>query len=335
MGGGDCPGLNAVIRAVVRRAEMTYGHTVVGFRNGWRGMADGNVLSLSTDDTRGLVNRGGTVLGTARYHPNEDDGGIQRVQEAFLRNRLDALICIGGDGTLSAAGVMSAAGMPMVAVPKTIYNDVEGTDFSVGYDTAFGIATEALDRVQTTGESHDRIMVVEVMGRHAGWIAVSAGIAGGAEAILIPEDPFDIEEVAAILRHRHASVAKSSVVVVAEGAEPAADTIDWARPEGAFGSIVAGSVGEMVRGELERRTGYDTRLTVLGHVQRGGTPSPFDRLLGSRFGVAAVDAVHEGRSGVMVGLQRGEVVNVPLRDIAGRQKPVPASLIETARALMA
>jgi 6-phosphofructokinase 1 len=314
---------------------MTYGHTVVGFRNGWRGMAEGGVVSLSTDDTRGLVNRGGTVLGTARYHPNEDDGGTQRVQEAFRRNRLDALICIGGDGTLSAAGAMSAAGLPMVAVPKTIDNDVEGTDFSVGYDTAFGIATEALDRVQTTGESHDRIMVVEVMGRHAGWIAVSAGIAAGAEAILIPEAPFDIEEVAAVLRHRHASIAKSSVVVVAEGAEPAPGTMEWVRPQGAFGSIVAGSVGEMVRAELERRTGYDTRLTVLGHVQRGGTPSPFDRLLGSRFGVAAVDAVHSGASGVMVALQRGDIVTVPLAEVAGKQKPVPASLIATAQALMA
>jgi 6-phosphofructokinase 1 len=333
-GGGDCPGLNAVIRAVVRRAEMTHGSTVVGFRNGWRGMAEGQVQPLSVEDTRGLVTRGGTMLGTARFHPNSHAGGTDQVREAFRRNRLDVLICVGGDGTLSAAGAMSQAGLPMVAVPKTIDNDVVGTDFSVGYDTAVGIATDAIDRVQTTAESHDRIMVVEVMGRHAGWIAISAGIAGGAEAILIPEDPFDIGEIAGQLRHRHASVATSSVVVVAEGALPKEGTLDWDRPEGAYGSIVAGAVGELVRHELEQRTGYDARLTVLGHVQRGGTPSPFDRMLGSRFGVAAVDAAEAGKSGVMTALQQDSVVTIPLAEVAGKQKPVPAELVETAKALM-
>ena len=292
-GGGDCPGLNAVIRAVVRRAEMEYGDTIIGFRNGWKGMAEGDIVDLSVDSTRGLVTRGGTILGTARYHPHEHPDGTGMVFESFKRNRLDAVICIGGDGTLAAAGELAAAGLPMVGVPKTIDNDVSGTDYSVGFDTAVFIAADALDRVQTTGESHNRVMVVEVMGRNNGWIALSAGIAAGAEAILIPEAPFDIDELSKQLRHRHRR-ARSSVVVVAEGAVPLEGTVDWTPPVGKFGSIVAGAVGEMVRREIEERTGFDSRLTVLGHVERGGTPTPTDRVLGSRFGVAAVDAVRQG-----------------------------------------
>jgi 6-phosphofructokinase 1 len=331
-GGGDCPGLNAVIRAVVRRAEMEYGDTIVGFHNGWKGMAEGDIIDLSVDTTRGLVTRGGTVLGTARYHPHEHPDGIGMVFESFKRNRLDAVICIGGDGTLAAAGELSDAGLPMVGVPKTIDNDVTGTDYSVGFDTAVFIAADALDRVQTTGESHNRVMVVEVMGRHNGWIALSAGIAAGAEAILIPEVPFDIEELSKQLIHRHRR-ARSSVVVVAEGATPAAGTVDWTAPRGKFGSIVAGAVGEMVRHELEERTGFDSRLTVLGHTQRGGTPTPADRILGSRFGVAAVDAVRDGVSGVMVGLQGESMARVPISEIAGKRKQAPAELVEVARSL--
>ena len=331
-GGGDCPGLNAVIRAVVRRAEKEQGDTVIGFRNGWKGMAEGDIVDLSVDSTRGLVTRGGTVLGTARYHPHEHPDGIGMVFESFKRNRLDAVVCVGGDGTLAAAGELSDAGLPMVGVPKTIDNDVAGTDVSVGFDTAVEIAADALDRVQTTGEGHNRVMVVEVMGRHNGWIALSAGIAAGAEAILIPEDPFDIEELAKTLVHRHRR-ARSSVVVVAEGAAPRQGTIDWTPPTGKFGSIVAGAVGELVRSELERRTGFDSRLTVLGHIQRGGTPTPTDRILGSRFGVAAVDAVRDGDSGVMVALQSDEVVRVPIAEIAGARKEVPADLVEVARSL--
>ncbi len=331
-GGGDCPGLNAVIRAVVRRAEMEHGDTIVGFRNGWKGMAEGDIVDLSVDTTRGLITRGGTILGTARYHPHEHPDGIGMVFESFKRNRLDAVICIGGDGTLGAAGELSSAGLPMIGVPKTIDNDVSGTDVSVGFDTAVAIAAEALDRVQTTGESHNRVMVVEVMGRHSGWIAVSAGIAAGAEAILIPEDPFDVDDLAKQLIHRHRR-ARSSVVVVAEGAVPLSGTIDWQPPTGAFGSIVAGAVGDMVRSELESRTGFDARLTVLGHVQRGGTPTPTDRILGSRFGVAAVDAVHDGASGVMVGVAGDHVVRVPISEIAGTRKEVPAELVEVARCL--
>lgn len=334
-GGGDCPGLNAVIRAVVRRAEGHYGHTVVGLRNGWEGMSLGLTVDLGIDDTRGILTRGGTILGTARYHPNEHGDGVERVMEVYKRSRLDAVICIGGDGTLGAAGELSAQGLPMVGVPKTIDNDVVGTDASVGFDTAIGIATDALDRVQTTAESHNRIMVVEVMGRHSGWIALSAGIAGGAEAILIPEDPFDIEDIAGQLRHRHRGKIKSSVVVVAEGCAPKEGTMAWEPPRGAHGSIVAGAVGEQVRHELEERTDYDARLTVLGHIQRGGTPSAADRILGSRFGVAAVDAVHQDKSGVMVGLQSDSIVEVPLLEVAGKRKDVPAELIEVSRSLAA
>jgi 6-phosphofructokinase 1 len=331
-GGGDCPGLNAVIRAVVRRAEMDHGDTIVGFRNGWKGMAEGDIVDLSVDSTRGLVTRGGTVLGTARYHPHEHPDGVGMVFESFKRNKLDAVVCIGGDGTLSAAGELSDQGLPMIGVPKTIDNDVVETDASVGFDTAVSIATEALDRVQTTGESHNRIMVVEVMGRHNGWIAVSAGIAAGAEAILIPEAPFDIDELARQLIHRHRR-ARSSVVVVAEGATPAPGTLDWRPPEGKFGSIVAGAVGEEVRSVLEDRTGFDAKLTVLGHTQRGGTPTPADRILGSRFGVAAVDAIHDGDSGVMVAEQGESVVRVPIASIVGRRKQVPAEMMDVARSL--
>ncbi len=334
-GGGDCPGLNAVIRSVVRRAEGHYGHTVIGIRNGWEGMSLGLTVDLGIDSTRGLLTKGGTILGTARYHPDEHGDGVERVMEVFRRSRLDAVICIGGDGTLGAAGALSEQGLPMVGVPKTIDNDVVGTDASVGYNTAVTIATEALDRVQTTAESHNRIMVVEVMGRHSGWIALSAGIAGGAEAILIPEDPFDVADVAGAIRHRHRGNVKSSIVVVAEGAVPKAGTSDWAPPKGAFGSIVAGAVGEMVRGELQEQTEYDTRLTVLGHVQRGGTPTAADRILGSRFGVAAVDAVHQGHSGVMVGLQQDAIVEVPIAEVAGKRKDPPPELIEVARTLTA
>jgi 6-phosphofructokinase 1 len=331
-GGGDCPGLNAVIRAVVRRAEMEHGDTIVGFRDGWKGMAEGDIVDLSVDSTRGLVTRGGTILGTARYHPDEHPDGTGMVFESFKRNRLDAVVCVGGDGTLAAAGKLSEVGLPMIGVPKTIDNDVFGTDVSVGFDTAVAIAADALDRVQTTGESHNRIMVVEVMGRHNGWIALSAGIAAGAESILIPEVPFDVDELAKQLVHRHRR-ARSSVVVVAEGATPVAGSVDWAPPRGKFGSIVAGAVGEMVRSELEQRTGFDARLTVLGHVQRGGTPTPTDRILGSRFGVAAVDAVRDGEAGVMVALQSEQVVRVPIAQISGRRKEVPPDLVDVARSL--
>ncbi len=324
-GGGDCPGLNALIRAVVKRGSY-HGHTLVGFRHGWRGVVDGDLFPLTRDHVRGVLPLGGTMLGTARFHPHEDNGGIDAVLETLKHEHIEALICVGGDGTLHAAGKLAEAGVRMVCAPKTIDNDVWGTDRSVGFDTAVSIATEAIDRVHTTAESHDRVMVVEVMGHHVGWIAIAAGIAGGADMILVPEDPFDIDDVAARLRHRHRSYASSSIVVVAEGATARPGTLDFVAPEGPYGSIVAGAIGERIKVELQERTGFDTRVTILGHTQRGGTPTATDRLLASRFGVAAADAVHGGASSVMTALIGDEIKLVDIADVAGRLKEVPEEL---------
>jgi phosphofructokinase-like protein len=322
-GGGDVPGLNAAIRAVVKRGEGEYGHSIIGFRNGWRGVVDGDIVPLSRNHIRNVLPVGGTLLGTARFHPHASDGG-----------RIEALICIGGDGTLHAASKVAEAGVKIVAIPKTIDNDVWGTDRSIGFDTAVEIATEAIDRVHTTAESHNRVMIVEVMGRSAGWIAVTAGIAGGAEVVLAPEEPFDIDKVIKFLKHRHRAHANFSIVVVAEGAVPAEGTsMSYEAPVGQFGEIVAGAITARVKAEIEQRTGFDTRVTVLGHVQRGGSPVPADRILGSRFGVAAIDAISRGKTDVMTALRGDEVVLVPLQDIAGKVKRVPAELLQVVRAL--
>ena len=331
-GGGDCPGLNAFIRAVVKQSTL-HGDTLVGFRHGWRGVVDGDLFPLTRDHVRGVLNLGGTMLGTARYHPHDDNGGIDGVLETLKHEHIEALICVGGDGTLDAAGKLAEAGVRMVCAPKTIDNDVWGTDRSIGFDTAVMIATEAIDRVHTTAESHDRIMVVEVMGHHVGWIAVAAGIAGGADEILIPEEPFDIDEVAARLRHRHRSYATSSIVVVAEGATARPGTLDFEPPEGPYGSIVAGAIGERIKYELQARTGYEARVTILGHTQRGGTPTAADRLLASRFGVAAADAVHEGRTSVMTALVGDRIELIDIAEVAGRLKTVPEDLRAVARSL--
>lgn len=333
-GGGDVPGLNAAIRAVVKRGEGEYGHSIIGFRNGWRGVVDGDILPLTRNHIRNVLPIGGTLLGTARYHPHASNGGLEAVLATLEAERIEALICIGGDGTLHAASKVAEAGVKMVAIPKTIDNDVWGTDRSIGFDTAVEIATEALDRVHTTAESHNRVMIVEVMGRHAGWIAVTAGIAGGAEVVLAPEEPFDIDKVIKFLKHRHRAHANFSIVVVAEGAVPAEGTaMSYEAPVGQFGEIVAGAIGERVKAEIEQRTGFDTRVTVLGHVQRGGSPVPADRILGSRFGVAAIDALAEGRTNVMTALRGEEIVLVPLPEIAGKVKHVPADLMRVAHAL--
>jgi 6-phosphofructokinase 1 len=333
-GGGDVPGLNAAIRAVVKRGEGEYGHSIIGFRNGWRGVVDGDIVPLSRSHIRNVLPVGGTLLGTARFHPHAADGGLDAVLATLEAERIEALICIGGDGTLHAASKVAEAGVKIVAIPKTIDNDVWGTDRSIGFDTAVEIATEALDRVHTTAESHNRVMIVEVMGRHAGWIAVTAGIAGGAEVVLAPEEPFDIDKVIKFLKHRHRAHANFSIVVVAEGAVPAEGTsMSYEAPVGQFGEIVAGAIGERVKAEIEKRTGFDTRVTVLGHVQRGGSPVPADRILGSRFGVAAIDAISRGETDVMTALRGEEVVLVPLPEIAGKVKKVPADLLGVARAL--
>ena len=333
-GGGDCPGLNAAIRAVVKHGLGEYGHTILGFRNGWQGVAEGEVQQLSREDIRGVLDTGGTLLGTARYHPHRVEGGMTSVHATLERERIDALICIGGDGTLHAAGKVAEQGARVVAIPKTIDNDVWGTDRAIGFDTAVNIATEAIDRVHTTAESHNRVMVVEVMGRHAGWIAVNAGIAGGAELVLTPEDPFDIAEITRFLEHRHRSHASFSIIVVAEGARPReGTTMQWQPQLGPHGAIVGGAVGDRVAAEIAERTGFDTRVTVLGHVQRGGTPLPSDRILGSRFGVAAVDALADGKASVMTALHGEEITLLPLSEVAGRAKAVPQDLLDVANAL--
>lgn len=331
--GGDCPGLNAALRAIVKRAEEGHGHTVVGFRRGWRGVAEGDLLDLTREHVRNVLPLGGTLLGTSRYHPGDEDGGIDKVLHTLSAERIGALICIGGDGAITAAKEVADRGVSMVCVPKTIDNDVEGTDRSIGFDTAVGIATEAIDRVHTTAESHDRVMVVEVMGHHAGWIAIAAGTAGGADWILIPEEPFCLDEMCAAIQHRHRAHASYSIVVAAEGASPR-DASRQAHPQTSpVDTIVAGVLGEGIAAAISERTGFETRLTVLGHIQRGGPPTATDRLLASRFGVAAADAVSTADTAMMTALTGDEVTLVPLSSVAGRRKIVPEPLRRTGFAL--
>jgi len=318
---------------VVKRAELEYGFSVVGFRNGWQGVVEGQLMPLNREDVRGILPRGGTMLGTARFHPHKHEGGIEAVLSTLEAERVEGLVCIGGDGTLKAAQKVAKAGVKLVGIPKTIDNDVEGTDLSIGFHTALNIATEAIDRLHTTAESHNRVMVVEVMGHTVGWIAVNAGMAAGGDLILTPEAPFDIEEVAAFIRRRHKSHASFSITVVAEGAIPAPGTAMDLNVAGEGQGGHKGSIGERLAHELRERTGYDTRLTVLGHVQRGGTPTATDRVLGSRFGMAAVDALKAGHFGVMTALVGERVKLVPLAEVAGKVKAVPADLIKTAQAL--
>lgn len=333
-GGGDVPGLNAAIRAVVKRGVGEYGHHIVGFRNGWQGVVEGDLFQLTRTDIRNVLPVGGTLLGTARFHPHGNDGGIDAVMATIENEHIDALICIGGDGTLHAAGKIAEAGVPIVAIPKTIDNDVWGTEASIGFDTAVTIATEAVDRIHTTAESHNRVMIIEVMGRTAGWIAATSGIAGGAEIVLAPEQPFDIEKIVRFLKHRHRAHASFSIMVVAEGAIPAeGSAMDYEMQVGEFGQIIAGGISDRLKSEIEARTGFDTRVTVLGHIQRGGSPTPADRILASRFGIAAIDAVTAGTTGVMTALVAGEIELVPLAEIAGRVKHVPQELLDVARAL--
>ncbi len=329
-GGGDCPGLNAVIRAVVRKGERAHGDTFVGFRNGWRGAIDDVAVDLSIANTRGMLHRGGTMLGTSRDTPLRAPGGVEALRATLGRRGVDALIAIGGEGTLSVARILSDQGIPIVGVPKTIDNDIDATDVTFGFQTAVQIATDAIDRLHTTAESHDRVMIVEVMGRHTGWIALYAGMAGGADVILVPERPFDIEEVCERLRQRHAR-ASFSIVVVAEGSFPLAGTID--APEydlDEFGRPRLGGISNVVRREVERRTGFEARVTILGHVQRGGTPNAHDRVLATRLGVAAIDAVHAGRLGTMPALRGTKIELVTLHEATDRLKTIDPELYGTA-----
>jgi 6-phosphofructokinase 1 len=324
-GGGDCPGLNAAIRAIVRKGVDHYGHAIVGFRDGWRGPLEGAHDELTIESTRGILPRGGTILGTSRTNPFKRDDGPDRIRETLAGLHLDALIAIGGEDTLGAAARLhDDHGLPVVGVPKTIDNDLGATDLTFGFDTAVHVATEAIDRLHTTAESHNRILVVEVMGRHAGWIALHSGLAGGADVILIPERPFDIDEVCRLLQRRHARGRRFSIVVVAEGAVPAEGTMEVVAGEkDEFGHERLGGIGQRLEREIEDRTGYETRTTVLGHTQRGGTPTAFDRVLATRFGVAAIDAAHARTFGVMPALHGSAIELVPLRDAVAELRRVP------------
>jgi phosphofructokinase-like protein len=330
-GGGDCPGLNAVIRGVVRKGAAEFEHEIVGYRHGWRGLIEGESVPLTLDSVRGLLPRGGTILGTSRTNPYKSDDGPARVMATLARDHVDAIIAIVGEDTLGVAHKLSGEGMQVVGVPKTIDNDLSATDFTFGFHTAVQIATDAIDRLHTTAESHDRVMVVEVMGRHAGWIATYSGLAGGADIILVPETPFDIDEVCERIRRRHARGENFSIVVVAEGATPVAGTMEL--QTGAvddFGHVRLGGIGARLQYEIEQRTGYEARMTQLGHLLRGGSPTAYDRVIATRFGVEAIDAAHEHDFGVMVALRGTDVVRVPLEAGVAVLKTVDQRLFDTA-----
>jgi len=328
--GGDCPGLNAVTRAVVARSIVAHGMEVVGILNGWDGLMDGHVRPLGRDDVRGILQRGGTILGTSRRDPYVHGDGYASVRRTVEANGIDAVVVVGGDGTLRTALALHEEGLPVVGVPKTIDNDIAGTDMTFGFDTAVSIATEALDRISTTAESHNRIMVVEVMGRTKGWIATYAGIASGADAILVPELETDLETVAATIRARHRRGRTYSIVVVAEGCRPP-DGHQVGAGVDAFGFERLGGVGYVFGAELERLTGFETRVTVLGHLQRGGTPTAFDRVLATRFGVTAADLAAAGRFGEMAALRGSAVVGVPLSDACAEVRGVEPALLDVAQ----
>ena len=331
-GGGDCPGLNAVIRAVVRKAAGVHGYEVIGLRDGWRGVVDDATLPLPVGAVNGILHRGGTILGSSGIDPLRHPDGLARVRATVETHRLDGIVAIGGEGTLGAAATLSEAGVPVIGVPKTIDNDLAGNDFTVGFHTAVQVATDAIDRLHSTAESHDRMIVVEVMGRHAGWIALYAGMAGGADLILIPEHPFELEEVCRHLRHRHMSRSSFSIVVVAEGAVPAEgsgfELPPYELDENGFPRV--GGVANLLAPQIARRTGYETRVTILGHVQRGGSPVAFDRMLAIRLGLAAVDLVSAGGWGRMVALAGEDIVDIPLGEAVSVRKVVPTRLYRAA-----
>jgi ATP-dependent phosphofructokinase / diphosphate-dependent phosphofructokinase len=331
-GGGDCPGLNAVIRGIVRKGINQQGHEFVGFRYGWAGVLENDAVDLTNATTRGILHRGGTILGSSRTNPFKIDGGVDQVRESMRARGLNALIPIGGEDTLGVARKLVDEGIPVVGVPKTIDNDLAGTDFTFGFQTAVQIATDAIDRLHTTAESHNRVIIVEVMGRHAGWIAAYSGIAGGADVILVPERPFDIDDVCSRIQHRHEGGSTFSIVVVAEGATPKDGEIvsEFSGDTDAFGHVRLGGIAVELEKAIEARTGFESRMTILGHVQRGGTPLAYDRVLGTRFGVAAIDAVSDGDFGKMVALRGTEIVRVPLDEALAEPKLLDPALYETA-----
>ncbi|MEA2177538.1 MAG: ATP-dependent phosphofructokinase / diphosphate-dependent phosphofructokinase [Solirubrobacteraceae bacterium] len=330
-GGGDCPGLNAVIRGVVRKGVTAYGHEIVGFRYGWAGVVANEAVELTVESTSGILPRGGTILGTSRTNPYTEDGGADGVRATLEARGIDMLIPIGGEDTLGVARRLSDEGIPVIGVPKTIDNDLAATDYTFGFQTAVQIATDAIDRLHTTAESHNRVIVVEVMGRHAGWIAAYAGMAGGADVILVPERPFDIEEVCDHVRRRHARGRTFSIVVVSEGAIPkGGEVYGHGGAKDAFGHERLGGIAVALEREIEQRTGFESRMTILGHVQRGGSPLAFDRVLGTRFGVAAVDAATAGETGKMVALHGTEIELVPLEAALDEPKLLDPAFFETA-----
>lgn len=330
-GGGDCPGLNAVIRAIVRKGKKEYSDEIFGFRDGWKGLVEGRSEELTVKSTRGILHRGGTILGTSRTNPFKIEGGLDRIKETLSDLGIDWMLPIGGEDTLGVAAKLTAEGVNVVGIPKTIDNDLSGTDYTFGFDTAVQIATEAIDRLHTTAESHHRVMVVEVMGRHAGWIAVHSGMAGGADVILIPERPFDVDQVVAHLQRRHSEGSTFSIVVAAEGAVPKSGQLNLVEQGvDAFGHPRLGGIAAALEKELEARTGYETRATVLGHIQRGGSPTAYDRVLGTRFGLKAVDAAHNGETGVMVALKGTRIELVSLEEAASRPKTVDEDMYSAA-----
>lgn len=329
-GGGDCPGLNAVIRAAVRKGERVHGDELVGFLDAWDGVLERRTIPLTVESMRGMLPRGGTVLGTRRGSPFDTHDGVANVEQTLHDLGIEALMVIGGNGSLSiACRLHNEHGLPVIGVPKTIDNDIEGTDLTFGFTTAVQIATDAIDRLHTTAESHDRVMVVEVMGRHTGWIATHAGIAGGATAVLIPEIPFDIDELCARLTRRHDRGRYASIVVVAEGAEPKEGTLEMEEKiYDRFGHVVLGGVATRIATTIAQRTGFETRVVQLGHVQRGGTPTAYDRVLSTRFGVRAIDAVHEEAWGKMVVLRGDKIELEDLTVAVGKTRTVDRELFD-------
>ena len=338
-GGGDCPGLNAVIRAVVRKGTNHYGDSFIGFLEGWRGVLEDKTMTLDLATVNGILPIGGTILRTSRTNATKQPDGLARIEATFKKNGLDALIAIGGDDTLGVAKKLNDAGVKVVGCPKTIDNDLAGTDFTFGFDTAVGIATECIDRLHTTAESHNRVIVVEVMGRDAGWIAMYAGIAGSADVILIPERPIDLDAVTSTIRKQHDGGKLYSIVVVAEGAKVAAGKDGAANVLAAggvdeFGHARLGGIGNLLATEIEKRTGYETRSAILGHVQRGGTPSAFDRVLGTRYGLGAIDLVHEGKFGQMVSLKGNKITSIPLAEAVASNRRVDQDLMSVAEGVL-
>jgi len=330
-GGGDAPGTNAVIRAIVRKGLKEYGDEIVGIKDGWRGLLEAEFITLDQAAITAILTRGGSVLGFSRTNPFKSENGVQRILQNVEKSGIEAIIAVGGDDTLGVACKLGEFGIKCVGVPKTIDNDLSGTDYTFGFNTAVSIATEALDRLRTTAEAHQRVIILEVMGRYTGWIALESGLAGGADVILIPEKPFDVDEICEYISQRQKRGRNFDVVVVSEGARPKhGKEIVYSDGVDEFGNVRLGGVGYYLGKEIEKCTGTETRVVVLGHIQRGGTPTAFDRILGTRFGLEAIDLVHEGKFGHMVGIKGNKIVSVPLKEVVGKRKTVDTKLYEMA-----